>query len=398
MAGRSRRVGRFHFIGDGNYSGDGGCELQRLWELHEWKPLHKCDGRYVQRGTELTEVSLKALCERWNVTAATSVLRFEISGEDNVECLRLTGGGGLLTYCKPDGKSFVHTLNTESGLCRKLIALRAGHGAELVEKSLQRQCLFGVLCRLLQYVPEAERTRAAPAVAVALRFGLARCALREEEEKKEGAEEELEQQTSEAQASFAIDCGICEPTTAESQPSPPPLRAERKKKRSVDFLLEGRSVQTNRHLARFAAAPYLDRLLTEPAFSSMLSRTSKVLRKELIEAYVVVEALEKMLALDGGGLRLGHSTSAAAPASPDGIGVEVNDPSVDVNDSELTLAAGSASGQGEAAAVVDLCCGKGFLSVILALEYPNLPVIMVDSNERKSPALASLLFSHPDRW
>ena len=32
-------------------------------------------------------------------------------------------------------KSFVHTLNTESGLCRKLIALRAGHGAELVERS-----------------------------------------------------------------------------------------------------------------------------------------------------------------------------------------------------------------------------------------------------------------------
>ena len=217
------------------------------------------------------------------------------------------------------------------------------------------------------------------------------CALRQEEEKEEGVEKEVEQQASKAQANLAIDCGICEPITVESQPSLPPLRAEHKKKRSVDFLLEGKSVQTNRHLARFAAAPYLDRLLTEPAFSSMLSRTSKVLRKELIEAYVVVEALEKMLALGGGGLRLGHSTSAAAAASPDGIGVEVNDPPVVVNDSELTLAAESASGQGEAAAVVDLCCGKGFLSVILALEYPDLPVIMVDSNERKSLHLASLL-------
>ena len=30
-------------------------------------------------------------------------------GSDGVDCLRLAGGGGLLTYCKPDG-SYVLTL------------------------------------------------------------------------------------------------------------------------------------------------------------------------------------------------------------------------------------------------------------------------------------------------
>ena len=64
-----------------------------------------------------------------------------------------------------------------------------------------------------------------------------------------------------------------EPTTSST--------AAPRKKRSVDYLLEGESVKANRHLARFAAAPFLPLLLREPAFGSMLSRTSKALRKEI---------------------------------------------------------------------------------------------------------------------
>ena len=105
-----------------------------------------------------------------------------------------------------------------------------------------------------------------------------------------------------------------------------------RKKRSVDYLLEGESVKANRHLARFAAAPFLPLLLREPAFGSMLSRTSKALRKEIIEAYVVIESLEALAR--GPGL------------------------------------------------VVDLCSGKGFSSVLLALERPELAVLMVDSDHR----------------
>ena len=37
--------------------------------------------------------------------------------------MRFAGGGGLLTYARGDG-TFVHTFNTESGLLRKIAALR----------------------------------------------------------------------------------------------------------------------------------------------------------------------------------------------------------------------------------------------------------------------------------
>ena len=131
-----------------------------------------------------------------------------------------------------------------------------------------------------------------------------------------------------AAAPSTVDASAASATDAPSTSTP----AAPRKKRSVDYLLEGESVKANRHLARFAAAPFLPLLLREPAFGSMLSRTSKALRKEIIEAYVVIEALEALAR--GPGL------------------------------------------------VVDLCSGKGFSSVLLALERPELAVLMVDSDQR----------------
>ena len=64
----------------------------------------------------------------------------------------------------------------------------------------------------------------------------------------------------------------------------------------VEFLLAGDSVRTNRYLARFAAAAYLSSLLANPALDGMLRRKGSSLRKELIEAYAVVEALERRVA------------------------------------------------------------------------------------------------------
>ena len=119
----------------------------------------------------------------------------------------------------------------------------------------------------------------------------------------------------------------------------PPLRAEAcdeqpPPRRAVDYLLAGTSVTTNRHLARFAAAPYLKRLLENDAFRPMMNRSSKQLRKEISEAFAVVEALESAL----GGV---------APTR-----------------------------------IVDLCSGKGFLATVLALEYPGARVLQVDNNPR----------------
>ena len=370
---------RFSFHGDPAFAGDGGAELHKVFALHHWKSLEKCDGRYVaQGGAALAKNCLAALCEEWHVAMSTAVVHFEPSAEtlDSVDCVRFVGGGGLITYCKPDGVTFVHTLNTESGLCRKLLGMYGATGVAAVQHALISRAgasgrphpLFGALCSVLSNIPEDVRTKAAPAVAVALRFSLARAATRR---KLQEAEQE--------QTTMDLRCDVC----AESEPSPlqqlsdlssalPPLPPPpAKKKRSVDYILEGTSVRTNRHLSRFAAAPFLSRLLTEPAFSQALSRSSKILKKELIEAYVVVEALERTLGLgsSNGGVAWAEDTTRGR--SPAGAAA-------------TSAAATSAAAPRPAApsAVVDLCCGKGFLSLILALEYPHLPVLAVDSNAK----------------
>ena len=127
---------------------------------------------------------------------------------------------------------------------------------------------------------------------------------------------------------------LCEPALAAD----PPSAAHSRPRRAVDYLLNGSSIMQNRHLARFKAAPYLQQLLDAPEFSPMLSRQSKQLKKELIEAYAIVEVLQRQLASD----------EASAPV----------------------------------AAIVDLCSGKGFMSAILALEFPSTRVIMVDIDQR----------------
>jgi hypothetical protein len=49
----------------------------------------------------------------------------EVDGKDPILIGRLADGGGILSYTKAaDASCFVHTLNTESGLLRKLHALR----------------------------------------------------------------------------------------------------------------------------------------------------------------------------------------------------------------------------------------------------------------------------------
>lgn len=47
------------------------------------------------------------------------------AARDAVLVLRLPGGGGLITYCRPDG-AHIHTLNSPEGLARKLALLASG--------------------------------------------------------------------------------------------------------------------------------------------------------------------------------------------------------------------------------------------------------------------------------
>lgn len=87
-----------------------------------WRPIPGCPGRFVLRGQpDLAPADLLggATPQIFRVAAAPDpvlVARFE--------------GGGLISYARPDG-GFVHTLNTEEGLTRKLgqlgITLAAGY-------------------------------------------------------------------------------------------------------------------------------------------------------------------------------------------------------------------------------------------------------------------------------
>ena len=63
-------------------------------------------------------------------------LRSAVAGRDGICFARLDGGGGVLSFEKVDAGAasasvsrWVHTLNTESGLLRKLLAIEGGRAA-----------------------------------------------------------------------------------------------------------------------------------------------------------------------------------------------------------------------------------------------------------------------------
>ena len=143
---------RCYLVGGGKYAGDGGRELQRVWWACRWKAIPRCDGRFVSRDRSLARLALAALCERLSVDASPVVIVRGLHGAtDIVTAVRFRGGGGLLTYSRGDGVH-VHTLNTESGLARKLLAL--GCERRLAHALPQGPALlFSSLCRLLAALP-----------------------------------------------------------------------------------------------------------------------------------------------------------------------------------------------------------------------------------------------------
>ena len=169
---------RFAFTGDGAYCGDGGLELQRLWQTTSWRSIKGCDGRFTCRDRALTRLSLWALCDTFQLDLACAVItvRRASEGMDGVEVVRLRGGGGLITYLKPEG-THIHTLNTESGLARKILALGAADSfcSALADGP---RLMFCVVISVLSRIPEPQRTVAAPPLVAALRQAAARNATR----------------------------------------------------------------------------------------------------------------------------------------------------------------------------------------------------------------------------
>ena len=149
------------FRGDSNYVGDGGNQLQALWDYCEWKEIRNCPGRYtVRRRRDLARwppERLLAAALGGNVPPV-SLWRHRSGAKDAIHAVRFAGGGGLLTYARADG-AFVHTLNTESGLLRKISALRV-----TPEVPQRARCVLGVLAFL------DDRDQNAAAYALVRRF------------------------------------------------------------------------------------------------------------------------------------------------------------------------------------------------------------------------------------
>ena len=148
------------FRGDGHYARDGGALLQALWCYCEWKEIRNCPGRYTTRRRDLARWPPERLLAAALGAAApqTSLWRHSSSTSDAIHAVRFAGGGGLLTYARSDGK-FVHTLNTESGLLRKIAALRV-----TPEVPQRARCVLGVLAYL------NDRDQNASAYALVRRF------------------------------------------------------------------------------------------------------------------------------------------------------------------------------------------------------------------------------------
>ena len=131
------------FRGDGHYARDGGALLQALWCYCEWKEIRNCPGRYTTRRRDLARwPPERLLAAALGAAPQTDLWRHSSSTSDAIHAVRFAGGGGLLTYARADG-TFVHTFNTESGLLRKIAALRVT--PELPQRA---RCVLGVLAFL----------------------------------------------------------------------------------------------------------------------------------------------------------------------------------------------------------------------------------------------------------
>eukprot|EP00929_Paragymnodinium_shiwhaense_P027932 TRINITY_DN16284_c0_g1_i1.p1 TRINITY_DN16284_c0_g1~~TRINITY_DN16284_c0_g1_i1.p1 ORF type:complete len:191 (+),score=35.77 TRINITY_DN16284_c0_g1_i1:25-597(+) len=159
------------FVGDDKYPGDGGDALQTLWQTVKWKEIKNCPGRYTSPDVAARSESPRTFLKRAGVASAVGSSAVQVPNKDAFALYRLSGGGGLLTYCRPEENLFVHTFNTESGLTRKIDALGSSlmgvvmDGNEPAEERAALDCCLVVLPFLL----DKEKNASAYALIRALR-------------------------------------------------------------------------------------------------------------------------------------------------------------------------------------------------------------------------------------
>ena len=149
-----------NFEGDGSYVGDGGSSLQALYMRYQWKELRNCPGRYVSSDRALRLVSAEKLAAE-TLGREGCIQSYQLPGRDNILVAPLDGGGGVLTYEKQSGADglpvYVHTLNTESGLIRKIDAL----GIQLTLPPGPRARRLKAILGILGYLTDLEKNHSA---------------------------------------------------------------------------------------------------------------------------------------------------------------------------------------------------------------------------------------------
>lgn len=92
--------------------------FQKIFKKWDWKPIHNCPGRYIFAGG-VSDLTVSDIAQSGNPV-------FEYSAEvipDKFLVLKFDDGGGIISYRKTAG-CFLHTLNDEEGLTRKLDQLQ----------------------------------------------------------------------------------------------------------------------------------------------------------------------------------------------------------------------------------------------------------------------------------
>mmetsp|Transcript_32834 Transcript_32834/g.61065 ORF Transcript_32834/g.61065 Transcript_32834/m.61065 type:complete len:185 (-) Transcript_32834:192-746(-) len=158
---------RVEFIGDGKYRGDGGMELEALWRGFPgvWKEIRGCPGRFTARGKRMRSTEVQALVEASGIKEA-KIWRVEKSGKDPMDVVVFKTGGGVITYRKSANDKevlvLVHTLNTESGLLRKLLDLRREN--VIMENREHHSQRARVLTIILSFLPSDARSDRASSI------------------------------------------------------------------------------------------------------------------------------------------------------------------------------------------------------------------------------------------
>ena len=152
----------------GLYSRDGGASLERLWYALPWKEIRNCPGRFTTCDVAARTATPEQLLS-WSGVDAVPSTTCQPIGKDLITVHRVHGGGGLLTYHKQDG-IHVHTLNTESGLARKLDALGVAVGLVLCRDDSWGDCSALCCCvAILPFLVDREKNAAAYLLIVHLR-------------------------------------------------------------------------------------------------------------------------------------------------------------------------------------------------------------------------------------